>query len=52
MTQLSLALSSHTTDRLQGRALVLKFLFDHICLCSSELDIDRDIPMSFDLSAV
>ena len=52
MTQLSLALSNHTMDRLQGRALVLKFLFDHICRCSSERDIDRDIPMSFVLRAV
>jgi hypothetical protein len=52
MTQLSLALSSHTMDRLQGLALVLKFLFDHIRCCSSERDIDRDIPMSFVLRAV
>jgi hypothetical protein len=52
MTQLSIALSSHTMDRLQGRALVIKFLFDHICRCSSERDIDREIPMSFVLRAV
>jgi hypothetical protein len=52
MTQLSLALSSHTMDRLQVRALVLKFLFDHICRCSSERGINLDIPMSSVLRAV
>ena len=52
MTQLSLALSSHTMDRLQGRALVLKFLFDHTRRFLSECDIGLDITMSFVLRAV
>jgi hypothetical protein len=52
MTQLSLAVSSHTMVRLQGRALVLKILFDHICCCSSERDINLDISMSSVLRAV
>jgi hypothetical protein len=52
MTQLSLAVSSHTMVRLQDHALVLKFLFDHICCCSSERDVDLDIPMSSVLRAV